>query len=118
MVLPTKTRAALSAAAATVLSGTLVACAADAAPEPPPVRVLVKLANTTLVDASAIRGDAARIAGVRVSYAAAAGSAWHAIVLHCRGAAECDAAVARLRAATGTYLAVEIDGRKSPMAAS
>jgi len=48
-----------------------------------------------------------------VNYAAAASSTWHALVLRCAGA-QCDAAIARLRAADTLYQAVEIDGRKTP----
>ena len=64
-------------------------------------------------DADAIAAEAARIAGVPVTYAAATSSTWHALTLHCAGA-RCDAAIARLRAADTLYQAVEIDGRKTP----
>ena len=73
---------------------------------------MVKLARGS-EDASAIAAEASRVAGVPVSYAAATSSTWHALCLHCAGA-ECDAAIARLRAAGTIYQAVEIDGRKTP----
>jgi hypothetical protein len=50
---------------------------------------------------------------VRVSYAAATSAQWHALALHCASAAECDAAIARLRAANNIYQTVEIEGRKA-----
>jgi len=77
-----------------------------------PLRVMVKLAHAS-ADANAIAGEAARVAGVPVTYAAAASPTWHALALHCAGAG-CDAAIARLRAAGSVYQAVEIDGRKTP----
>jgi hypothetical protein len=64
-------------------------------------------------DAAAIGAEATRIAGVTVSYAAAASPSWHALALHCMSAAECDAAIARLRAAATVYQTVEIEGRKT-----
>ena len=114
MVFPT-TSGAASAAAACVLACALVACAAPreaAADGAAPLRVMVKLAHAS-DDAKAIAADAARIAGVPVTYAAATSSTWHALALHCAGTG-CDAAIARLRAADTLYQAVEIDGRKTP----
>jgi len=114
MVFLTTSRAA-STAAACVLAGTLAACAAPheaAADGAASLRVMVKLARAS-EDASAIASEAARVAGVPVNYAAAAGPTWHALVLRCAGA-QCDAAIARLRAADSLYQAVEIDGRKTP----
>lgn len=92
----------------------LAACAAAddrTVAAPVDVRVLVKLVRAS-DDASAISAEAARWAGVPVSHAAAASAAWHALALHCSSAAECSAAVERLRAAQSTYLTVEIEGRK------
>jgi hypothetical protein len=67
-------------------------------------------------DAAAIGAEATRIAGVTVRYAAATSPLWHALALHCASAVECDAAVARLRATTTVYQAVEIEGRKTRLA--
>ncbi|HEY2561016.1 MAG TPA: hypothetical protein VGI48_15020 [Caldimonas sp.] len=78
----------------------------------PPLRVMVKLVHGS-DDAAAIGAEATRIAGVNVSYAAATSPLWHALALHCASAAECDAAIARLRAAATVYQAVEIEGRKT-----
>ena len=114
MVFSTMSRAA-SSAAACVLAGALAACAAPreaAADGAAPLRVMVKLARAS-EDANAIAAEAARVAGVPVNYAAAASPTWHALVLRCAGA-QCDAAIARLRAADTLYQAVEIDGRKTP----
>ncbi len=106
---------------ACLLAGALVACAEGAphegavAAQPASLRVMVKLVHAS-EDADAISAEASRIAGVPVGYAAATSQAWHALVLRCASAAECDTALARLRAASATYQAVEIDGRKSRLA--
>jgi hypothetical protein len=116
MVFPTMTSAVASAAAACVVSAVLAACAApgaSAARPETPLRVMLKLARGSQ-DAAAIAAEATRVAGVPTSYAAATSSTWHAIVLHCADTAQCDAAIARLRAAGTIYQAVEIDGRKTP----
>lgn len=121
MIVPTKTGARWTAAMASLLAGSLVACAGGAshepvvAAQPASLRVMVELVHAS-EDADAISAEAARIAGVSVSYAAATSQAWHALVLRCVSAAECDAALARLRAASATYQTVEIDGRKSRLA--
>jgi hypothetical protein len=121
MIVPTKTRGRWTAAMACLLAGSLVACAdgrADGlavAAQPASLRVMVKLVHAS-EDANAISAEASRIAGVPVSYAAATSQAWHALVLHCATAAECDTALARLRGANATYQTVEIDSRKSRLA--
>jgi len=118
MILPTKRRAASAAAAACLLAAALAGCAASAPREraaampAASLRVMVKLVHAS-EDASAISAEASRIAGIPVTYAAATSPAWHAVFLHCASAAECDSALARLRAASATYQAVELDGRKS-----
>ena len=103
-----------SAAAACVVACAVGACAAPsaAARDGASLRVMVKLTRAS-EDSSAIASQAARIAGVPVTYAAATSSTWHALALECAGAS-CDAALARLRAAGEVYQAVEIDGRKMP----
>ena len=93
----------------------LVACAAPvetSAPMQANVRVMVKLVHSS-EDARAIAEQAARVAGVAVSYAAATSPSWHAQVLRCADPAACDAAIARLRGAATLYQAVEVDGRKT-----
>ena len=116
MIFSTSTTSAVaSAAAACVLASALAACAAPrqvAADRLATVRVIVKLTRAS-EDGPAIAAQAAQIAGVPVTYAAATSSTWHALALHCAGAA-CDAAIGRLRAADTLYQAVEIDGRKTP----
>ena len=116
MVFPTTTSGVASAAAACVLASALAACAAApreaASAVAVPLRVMVKLVRGS-EDANAIAAEASRVAGVPVSYAAATSSTWHALLLHCAGS-QCDAAIARLRAAGATYQTVEIDGRKTP----
>jgi len=117
MSVPTATRSVAAAAAGCALVAALAsACSAtaprDVAGEPPPLRIMVKLMRGS-EDATAIGAEASRIAGVRVSYAAATSAQWHSLALHCASAAECDAAVARLRAASNVYQTVEIEGRKA-----
>ncbi|MBV9891938.1 MAG: hypothetical protein JO090_13765 [Rhizobacter sp.] len=119
MSVPPRSAAAAAAAACTLVAALASACSAprsrDVGAEAPPLRVMVKLVRGS-EDAGAIGAQAGRIAGVPVSYAAATSAQWHAIALHCVSTAECDAAVARLRAASSVYQAVEIEGRKMPAA--
>ena len=117
MPLPTATRSVAAAAAGCALAAALTTACSAAAPRdagagPAPLRVMVKLVHGS-EDALAIGAEATRVAGVPVSHAAATSAQWHALALHCAGAAECDAALARLRAAADVYQAVEIEGRKS-----
>lgn len=98
---------------ATALSPGCVAAPPSAAGTAVEVRVLVKL-ERDVADPARISAEATRRAGVPVGYAAAAGSSWHALALRCTSAAECEAAVGRLRAATDVYAAVDIEGRKRP----
>jgi hypothetical protein len=114
----TSSGAIASAAALCALAAALAGCAASAdassraASSPAStLRVLVKLARPG-DDPGAIAAEAARIAGVPVSYAAATSASWHALAVHCGDAAACDAAIGRLRSAGSIYQAVEIDGRK------
>lgn len=96
----------------------LAACAALANPSADggvEVRVQVKLVRPS-DDAAAISAEASRHAGVPVTYAAATSASWHALALHCATAPQCEAAIARLRATAAVYQAVEIDGRKAPLA--
>src|SRR3982750_3752032 len=113
MIVPTHTRDVAAAAGRWVLFAALTGCAAvparDAAAlaEAAPLRVMVKLVHGS-EDSAAIGAEATRIAGVRVTYAAATSPSWHALALHCTSTAECDAAIARLRAAGAVYQTVEI----------
>ncbi len=75
------------------------------------LRVVVKLVRPS-EDARAIADEATRRAGVSASYAASVSASMHALVLHCADASACDAAMARLRQASGVYEMVEVDGRK------
>jgi hypothetical protein len=118
MVFPTMPSRIASAAVACVLATTtaFAACAAasvDAtAAAQASQRVVVKLVRGS-VDGAAIAAEATRVAGVPVSYAAAVSTSWHALALQCGGAASCDAAIARLRAADSIYQAVELESRKT-----
>ena len=97
--------------------GALVLSACAAAPPQPAVapprgeRILVKVVAGAAT-ADEIASSAARVAGVPVRYAAAAGASWHALFLDCGSPAECSAAIARLRAAPQAFAAVEPDGRR------
>ena len=104
----------VAAAAACVLAGALTSACAGAVPaeRAPPTRVMVKLVRAS-EDFAAIADEAARVAGVAVRHAAATSARWHALALDCAPAAACDAAIARLRAATAVYEAVEVEGRKT-----
>jgi hypothetical protein len=75
------------------------------------MRVLVQLVHPS-EDAAAISAAASRHAEVPVTHAAATSPTWHALTLRCASAADCDAAIARLRGAGTTYTAVEVDGRR------
>jgi hypothetical protein len=44
---------------------------------------------------------------------AATSSSWHALAVHCASAAQCDEAIARMRAAGTVYVVVESEGRKA-----
>ena len=93
----------------------LAACVAPGSVGAAPVeaRLLVKLVRAE-ADPAAVATEAARLAGVPVRYGAAAGSAWHALVLQCADAAACEAAIARLRNAPSFFQAVELDARRRP----
>lgn len=114
-------RSLLAAPFAVVVAvSTLSACAAPAsAPAGGSVelRVVVKLVRPS-EDPKAIADEATRRAGVSASYAAAVSATMHALVLHCADASACDAAMARLRQASGVYEAVEVDGRKRRLSVS
>jgi hypothetical protein len=99
--------------AAALASLWLGACAAAPAADAGPVsvRIVVKLVRAS-EDGAAIAAEASRVAGVPVAYAAAVSPFWHALGLRCADAPACDAAMARLRAASGVYESVEVDGRK------
>jgi hypothetical protein len=88
------------------------ACASDPAPR---TQVLVKLTRPS-ADAAAIERQAAATARTPVTYVSATSDRWHALALGCGSAADCDAAVARLRADHADYESVEIDQRRRSMA--
>ena len=117
MILPSKTGGFSAGAMACTLACALMACAGAATRQggvgaADTQRVMVKLVRAS-EDGTAIAAQASRVAGVAVSYAAPTSASWHALALHCASAAECDAAIARLRAAGAIYQVVEIEGRKA-----
>ncbi len=105
-----------SLAAAVAVAAASIACAAPAARIAAPatinLRILVKLVEPS-EDASGIAARASREAGVPVVYAASVSPSWHSLSVRCSDVAACDAAIDRLRH-SGTYVAVEPDGRKQP----
>lgn len=118
-MIPGRRRLFSSFAAATVAAtATLGACAQATAPAGSVVvRLLVKIAQPS-EDGAAIAAAAARETGVTVRYAAATSFVWHALNLECRDAAQCDAAIVRLRAAKATFPVVERDERKQAATSS
>jgi len=115
MKFTTMAGAVASAAAACLLGTGLGACAApagSAGETSAVVRVMVKLAHSS-EDVDAIAAEASRITGIRVTHAAATSSSWHALAVHCASPAQCDEAIARMRAAGTVYAVVETDGRKA-----
>jgi hypothetical protein len=87
----------------------LMACATEV-PETE-LRVLVKLAQPS-TDSAAIARLVSSRAGVTARYLGSSSLAWHALVLPCGGAAECDRLLQRLRADRAALEAVERDERK------
>ena len=86
----------------------LSACASDPALDAP---LLVKLVQPA-TDGGAIARQAAAIAGVPVSYAAAVSPQWHALRLHCASARDCAAALQRLHEQVSVYDVVQPDERR------
>jgi len=86
----------------------VAACAVE---PPPPLRVLVKLAQPE-TDPAVIARMVERVGGTPVSYLAATSPHWHALALRCADAAACDEALRRLRADTATFAAVQRDERR------
>jgi hypothetical protein len=87
----------------------LAACA-GAVPQTE-LRVLVRLARPSS-DSAAIARLVSDRAGAPARYLGSSSLSWHALVLPCDGAAECDALLQRLRAERGAIDAVERDERK------
>lgn len=87
------------------------------APAAPGLRVLVRLASDPPGGAAAdeqpaaIERRASASAGVPVSYVAASGAQWHALLVQC-AAPDCDAALQRLAADTARFSAVQRDERR------
>jgi hypothetical protein len=75
------------------------------------LQVLVELIAPS-DDGAQIAAEASRISGVAVRYVSATSSQWHALLLECATAADCEAALQRLREARDVYLAVQRDERE------
>jgi hypothetical protein len=111
---------ALLASGLACLAG-VAACAAPApaAPAAAPVaaagagelRLLVKLAQPS-TDPASIAREASAAAGVPARYLSGTSPQWHALALRCGSAAECDAALGRLRADGATFEAIQLDERR------
>ena len=75
------------------------------------LQVLVKLI-TPSDDGARIAAEASRISGLTVRYVSATSPQWHALLIECATAADCEAAVKRLSEARDTYFAVQRDMRE------
>ncbi len=75
------------------------------------MRILATLPQPS-ADGSAVARAAQRAAGVPVRHLAALSPLQHALALSCHTTAECEAALQRLRAQSGQFVAVALDGRK------
>lgn len=78
------------------------------------LRVLVKLTQPS-DDAELIAKRASASAGVSVRYVASVSPQWHSLSLACRGEADCDAAMQRMRDDSIHFEAVQRDGMSRPL---
>lgn len=91
----------------------------SASPAPVGLRVLLRLAPDAATQlppadtAAAIERIVSASARVPVTYVAASGSQWHAVLLQCDPDA-CEAALARLSADSARFLAVQRDALRRP----
>jgi hypothetical protein len=102
----------LSSAAASCLA--LLALTACAAEPPAPsvgMGVMVKLAQPS-VDATEIATMVSVTTARPARYVSATSTAWHAVTVACRGPADCELALRRLREDTTHFEAVQRDERK------
>jgi hypothetical protein len=94
------------------LCAALTWLAACAAPLPETeLRVLLQLAHPSS-DSAAIARLVSNRAGVTARYLGSSSLSWHALVLPCSGADECEAVLQRLRTDRAAFEAVERDERK------
>ncbi len=103
---------ALSPAAASCLA--LLALGACASEPPAPsvgLGVMVKLAQPS-TDATAIATLVSDTTARPARYVSATSTAWHAVTVACRGPADCELALRRLREDTTHFEAVQRDERK------
>lgn len=92
----------------------LGACAADGAAEAVPagpLRIVVQLAGP-VADPAAVAAAVSASSGLDARYLAAVSADSHVLSLACRDAADCGAALERLRNDRRQFAAVRIDGRK------
>jgi len=108
---PARAWLALPLAAAVGALSACAAPAAESAPGPVEVRLMVKLARPS-DDQAGIAAEVSRVAGVPASYRSLVSANWHALSLRCADPSACDAAIDRLRQARASFEAVELDGRK------
>jgi hypothetical protein len=102
----------LSPAAASCLA--LLALGACASEPPAPsvgMGVMVKLAQPS-VDATAIATMVSNATARPARYQSASSEQWHAVAVACRGPADCELALRRLREDTTHFEAVQRDERK------
>jgi hypothetical protein len=88
----------------------LGACATEP-PAMPGMAVLVKLVQP-VVDPTAIATLVSEVTARPARYVSASSTSWHALAVACRGPADCELALQRLRADTVRFEAVQRDERK------
>ena len=89
----------------------LGACAAEPPATSVGMGVMVKLAQPS-VDANVIATLVSDTTARPARYQSAASEQWHAVVVACRGPADCELALRRLREDTTHFEAVQRDERK------
>ncbi len=89
----------------------LGACAAEPAAPPIGMAVMVKLAQPG-ADATAIATMVSDTTARPARYQSATSQQWHAVAVACRGTADCELALRRLREDTTHFEAVQRDERK------
>lgn len=98
-----------------VLPGLAVLALGACAAEPPVpsvgMGVMVKLAQPS-VDPIAIATLVSDVSSRPARYVSASGASWHALAVACRGPADCELVLQRLRADTARFEAVQRDERK------
>lgn len=89
----------------------LAACANDAPPPTAGLAVLVKLAQPS-ANGAAIATQVSLATSRPARYVSTSGADWHLVEVACRGPADCELALQRLRLDTARFVAAQRDERK------